>query len=256
MERILDQNIKELINAYPAIGSVLNAFKIACITCSSGSCKLRDIIEIHTLSVEDEYKLFKQIANIVYPSQNVEIPRLPRKNEGKKKFPSFSPPVQMLVDEHSIIKKVIASIPLLIERARADFEQEKPTLQEALRFIRLYADKFHHAKEEDLLFKLFDERSDIISTMYEEHEIGRAYIRKVAASIDTGDIATISENLSAYRALLTEHIQKEDNILYPWMDSRLSDTQIGILFSKFIEIASRNSEATAIGRNISKIIGR
>ena len=164
MERILDQNIKELITAYPATGSVLNKFKIACTTCSSGTCKLRDIIEIHTLSVKDEYKLFMQIADIVYPDQNVEIPQLPRKNEGKKKLTRFSPPVQMLVDEHTIIKEVLASIPLLIERAKTDFEHEKPRLQEVIRFIRCYADTFHHAKEEDLLFKILEERIEAMQS--------------------------------------------------------------------------------------------
>ena len=37
----------------------------------------------------------------------------------------------------------------------------------------------------------------------------------------------------AYRELLTEHIRKEDEILYPWMDNQLSTHQVGELFSKF-----------------------
>ena len=38
------------------------------------------------------------------------------------------------------------------------------------------------------------------------------------------------------RDLLTEHIRKEDEILYPWMDSQLTTRQVGELFSKFDEI--------------------
>ena len=47
------------------------------------------------------------------------------------------------------------------------------------------------------------------------------------------DKAAIAEHLNAYRELLKEHIKKEDEILYPWMDRNLSDTQIGELFSEF-----------------------
>jgi hemerythrin-like domain-containing protein len=39
----------------------------------------------------------------------------------------------------------------------------------------------------------------------------------------------------AYRELLTGHIKKEDEILYPWMDRNLSTRQIGELFTKFSE---------------------
>jgi hemerythrin-like domain-containing protein len=40
----------------------------------------------------------------------------------------------------------------------------------------------------------------------------------------------------AYRQLLSEHIKKEDEILYPWMDRILTTRQIGELFAKFSEV--------------------
>jgi hemerythrin-like domain-containing protein len=40
----------------------------------------------------------------------------------------------------------------------------------------------------------------------------------------------------AYRELLTEHIKKEDEILFPWMDRNLSTSQVDELFSKFNEV--------------------
>jgi hemerythrin-like domain-containing protein len=41
---------------------------------------------------------------------------------------------------------------------------------------------------------------------------------------------------SRHRELLLEHIKKEDEILYPWIDRGLSDAQVGRLFSRFSEI--------------------
>ncbi len=39
-----------------------------------------------------------------------------------------------------------------------------------------------------------------------------------------------------YKELLEEHIKKEDEILYPWIDRNLTISQIGIIFSKFEDI--------------------
>jgi hemerythrin-like domain-containing protein len=109
----------------------------------------------------------------------------------------------------------------------------RQTVGEALHFIRNYADRFHHAKEEDILFKYFDEGSDILTIMCKEHEIGRGHVRAAAAALEQGKATAIIEHLAAYGALLMEHIRKEDEILYPWMNSLLSDSQVGQLFTKF-----------------------
>jgi hemerythrin-like domain-containing protein len=69
--------------------------------------------------------------------------------------------------------------------------------------------------------------------IHQDHETGRGYVRAVVNALDKQDGKTIAENLNAYRELLTEHIKKEDEVLYPWMDRKLSATQIGELFSKF-----------------------
>ena len=40
---------------------------------------------------------------------------------------------------------------------------------DAVDFIRSYADRFHHAKEEELLFACFDEELDILKAMHESY---------------------------------------------------------------------------------------
>ena len=91
----------------------------------------------------------------------------------------------------------------------------------------------HHAKEEDILLKYFDENLDIIKTIYEDHENARAHVKAMLEGLDKKDKGAVSEHLNAYQELLTEHIKKEDEILYPWMDRNLSITQVGELFSRF-----------------------
>jgi len=72
--------------------------------------------------------------------------------------------------------------------------------------------------------------------MCKEHEIGRNHIRQAKQALSSGNAAALEENMNAWAKLLFDHIKKEDEILFPWMDRALSDSQIGILFSQFREI--------------------
>jgi hemerythrin-like domain-containing protein len=236
MEKIIERYIKEIITEYPGIAAILDEYKIGCTGCSVGTCKLRDIIEIHGLSEADERALFSKIAAIIFPGQTVAIPKLPRKIAGQANQKKFSPPIKMLVDEHTNIKYVLGAIPGTVQLIKENRPEGLALAKKAIEFIRNYADKFHHAKEEEILFKLFDETTDIIATMNKEHEIGRSHVRAAAGAIDKMDLAGIEEHLTAYAALLAEHIRKEDEVLYPWMDRALTDSQVGILYGKFAEV--------------------
>ncbi len=109
-------------------------------------------------------------------------------------------------------------------------------IQQGIDFIRSYADKFHHAKEEEILFKYFDENLDILKSMLEDHTKARGHVRALVEAVEKREKKRIIEHLNAYRELLTEHIKKEDEILYPWMDRGLTMKQVGELFSRFDEV--------------------
>ncbi len=111
----------------------------------------------------------------------------------------------------------------------------KNLVRNCVYFIRNYADRYHHAKEEEILFKYFDEDLDILKVMYDDHGNARAHVRAVLDGLEHEDGEAVSRQLDAYRGLLTEHIKKEDEILYPWMDRNLSDRQIGEMFARFNE---------------------
>jgi len=68
--------------------------------------------------------------------------------------------------------------------------------------------------------------------MYKDHDIGRGYVRQAVEGAEKNNKTQVKENLLAYRELLTQHIKKEDEILYPWIDRQLSTTQVGEMFRK------------------------
>jgi len=136
-------------------------------------------------------------------------------------------PTEMLSAEHQNILKLIAAL----EKECGALESGKPIdkafFTKAIDFIRNYADKFHHAKEEDILFvELCKDSVDMhcnpTEQMRHEHEIGRGFVKGMEEALNSGSRQKLIENAQGYAQLLQEHIYKEDNILYPMADEALN----------------------------------
>ena len=234
MQEYLQANIKDIIQQFPEVGELLEGHKIACVSCGVGSCLLQDIMEIHNLSPDQERELMTQLARILYPDREIEIPRIERKRESTAG--QYSPPVKKLVDEHSLIKRLLKCVPRLIDELTVHPQEAYPWVEGAVEFIRTFADRFHHAKEEDVLFKFFDENAAIFQVMHQDHEKARSHVRDLRRALQEKQDRTMGDHLTAYRDLLIEHIKKEDEVLYPWIDKNLNISQVGELFNKFAAI--------------------
>ncbi len=139
----------------------------------------------------------------------------------------------ILKEEHQLILKVLAwaehEIQSIETSGRVDIEKVKKLID----FAQNFADRCHHAKEEDLLFIKMKEKGmptdqGPIAMMVQEHELNRQNMKAVTAALpqaaagETAVIATVQQNLSAYASRLKLHIAKEDNILYPLADRLLT----------------------------------
>lgn len=235
MEKYLNTPIKEVITSFPKIGTILEEYHIGCVPCNVGSCLLKDVVAIHNLPGEQEAELMYRIEKEIYPQRDIK--KLVVKGTSKKavKEIRYSPPIKRLVDEHILIKKWLGLIPEVIANLDLESESDRQLVLDGLDFIRFYADKFHHAKEEDILFDYTDKNLDIIKVILQDHETARAHVKAVLAAIKTKEKQSVIEHLNGYKDLLTEHIKKEDEILYPWIDRGLSTSQVGELFAKFNE---------------------
>ena len=236
VEKCLNTNIKDIINEFEPVQKVLDTYNIGCAPCSVGTCKLKDIIDIHNLNEVDEKKLLTETFEIIFPGEKLEIPRVA--TEKKPKGLSLSPPLKELVEEHNLIKRLLALVPEIIQVVDVKNSDHKTMVIHATDFIRNYADKYHHAKEEDILFKYFDPSLDIIQVMLHDHTTGRSYVAAILKGVETENNEMVKENLNNYCNLLTEHIYKEDNILYPWIDKNMNMRMVGEMFTKFAEVSS------------------
>ncbi|MCY1721211.1 hemerythrin domain-containing protein [Prolixibacteraceae bacterium Z1-6] len=134
----------------------------------------------------------------------------------------------------------------------------------ALDLVREYADKFHHAKEEDLLFPLLGEKgfpvkNGPVGVMLAEHEEGRNFIKGAAEAIQSykpGNkeaLTTVFRNLSGFALLLQNHIYKENNILFKMADEALNPAEQERLLKQF-NLAESQAETEFNAENAIKKI--
>ncbi len=155
---------------------------------------------------------------------------------------------ELLVEEHDLIEKALA----LLEKASDWVESGKDVDPEIFlqlgEFIRSFADRCHHAKEEDLLFKRMEQRGipregGPIGQMLLEHDEGRRYTRAMVAAAeqwktdgDRSRAVEVAQNARKYAELLRQHIFKENNILYPMGERFLSERDFAELEAEFARV--------------------
>lgn len=136
----------------------------------------------------------------------------------------------ILSEEHQNILKVIDVVLNECDQIEKGKETEKAFFEEVVNFIQTYADRFHHAKEEDILFKtmlhsLENMHCNPIPVMLHEHDEGRQYVKGMVEALNQNNKVGLLENSRGYCYLLQEHIYKEDNVLYPMAEQVLNDEQ-------------------------------
>jgi hemerythrin-like domain-containing protein len=232
LENVLNKDIREIIDKNPEVGRILEEYGIGCAPCSVGSCLVSDVVGIHGLDPQTEATLLYRVEKAIYPDRDIPEPKVDLSKAQAPKEINYSPAVKNLVDEHVLIKRLLTLVPTITDFVEKSETVDKELILSCVDFIRGYADKFHHMKEEDILFKYVDEKSEIIKIMYEDHVTGRNHVKNVVEGAESGNKAQIKEHLNGYKDLLTQHIKKEDEILYPWIDRQLSDQQVGDLFQR------------------------
>lgn len=156
-------------------------------------------------------------------------------------------PTTILMDEHRVIEQVLNCL----ERMAELCEQGQPIAVEAANqafdFIRTFADHCHHAKEEDLLFPLMEQKGfsrahGPTGVMLSEHEQGRQLVRAMSEAVTkyTGGAAYAAREFAtaarAFVALLRQHIQKEDHCLFAMADQAFTPSEQQTLEQSFARV--------------------
>jgi hemerythrin-like domain-containing protein len=131
------------------------------------------------------------------------------------------PATAELRQEHEVILRGLDVLERLADRVTAGQPVKDTTLSELVQLFQTFADRCHHGKEEDQLFPAMRKKGmgGTLAVFVEEHEEGRGYVRTLASG------ATDAEKVRAarrYVGMLREHIQRENDILFPLADELFS----------------------------------
>jgi hemerythrin-like domain-containing protein len=142
--------------------------------------------------------------------------------------------IELMVQEHKYIKRMLTVVRKACYKVFQGEEICYEDFEKMVDFIRNYADKHHHGKEEKFLFQemvnnLGDVGTKLIRNgMLVEHDLGRLFMSDLCEAIErvkNGDEESkldVIANAVSYTHLLNRHIDKEDNVIYPFGEKRLS----------------------------------
>ena len=153
---------------------------------------------------------------------------------------------KQLKDEHEGVMLMLRILDEVSRQLHSQGHVQSEHFEGILEFLKIFVDKCHHGKEEELLFpalvKVGIPQDGPIAVMLFEHEMGRKYIRVMTDAFerhklkDASAASVIVQNAQDYIALLTDHIDKENNILFAMADDRLSQRAQEDLFEGFEKI--------------------
>jgi hemerythrin-like domain-containing protein len=164
-------------------------------------------------------------------------------------------PTEMLVEEHDVFRQALDSFRLAREKMEQGVNPPVEFFAKAVDFARNYVDKYHHFKEEYLMFGRLAEKhqSELdaeIEALRHQHEHSREFVSEMANALDgyakgkDAQITIMLENLASYTTLLRHHIHREDNVFYPMVERDLSQQELDDLAELFRQEAAKAGRDT------------
>lgn len=143
---------------------------------------------------------------------------------------------ELMVSEHDNILRALQILRAASCRILEGGAVEDKDFRKLIAFARNYADKHHHGKEEQIFFRemaarLGDAGKNLVQHgMLVEHDMGRLHISELEKALDqyktdpqTIYKATIIAEAMGYAALLQRHIDKENQVVYPFGERSLPE---------------------------------
>ena len=149
--------------------------------------------------------------------------------------------------EHRLIERMLLIIKGILAKIESKHKLDPVFVDIAVDFIRVYADRTHHGKEEDILFRelnkkaLTPEDRQIMKELIEEHVFGRQTTKSIVEAntrYRNGDetaLADITANLKTLTEFYPRHIEKEDKAFFPSSRIYFTDEEEQVMLAEFWE---------------------
>ncbi len=152
-----------------------------------------------------------------------------------------------LMIEHRLIERMINKIQDMAAQGEQTREIDPLFIDIAVDFIRTYADRTHHGKEEDILFRelknkeLSDVDRKVMDELIAEHIFGRSTTKAlVEANVlyRNGDASALGDVVRCLNTLVEfypKHIAKEDKVFFPASRAYFSEAEDQAMLAEFLD---------------------
>jgi len=168
---------------------------------------------------------------------------------------------QTLKDEHVLILKGLECLRMARDKIERNQHPPKLFFQKAVPFFQNYADKYHHYKEEFIMFGFLARKKEgqldlEIGSLRHQHEIGRQFLTRLKKSISGYEmkneiaITSLLENLASFISVLSRHIFREDNLFFPMVEQELPLDEKATLLEQFKLEEEKSNSMNPIENNL------
>jgi hemerythrin-like domain-containing protein len=173
-------------------------------------------------------------------------------------------PVKVLIDEHDII---VTATELAKEADKIllnDEEAYDKVLRKLIVFFRLYADRYHHYKEERILFPEMSRKNEllqdgVIKEMFENHEDFRSMIQSIETFLDKKNYPKAQQQLHIYTEALLDHIAVENDEVFQMAETLFTPDELEKIYFRFEdcdhEIGAESGSGQEDKTNLIKLLG-
>lgn len=152
-----------------------------------------------------------------------------------------------LMVEHRLIERMIALIKDALAGIQSAGKVDPRYIDTAVDFVRMYADRTHHGKEEDILFRDLKKKAlsvddrRVMDELIQEHVFGRQTTNALVDATtryrngDAAALADIAEKLRILVAFYPRHIDKEDKVFFPASRVYFTDKEDHAMLMEFWE---------------------
>jgi hemerythrin-like domain-containing protein len=152
-----------------------------------------------------------------------------------------------LMIEHRNIEQMLLVIKAVLARSVSKQEIDPVFVDTAVDFIKVYADRTHHGKEEDILFQRMRNKPlsvkdlRIMNELIDEHRFARQTTAELVAANsryrdgDNSALTEIAAKLKIFIEFYPIHIAKEDNEFFPSSRAYFTDEEDQAMLAEFWE---------------------
>ncbi len=150
--------------------------------------------------------------------------------------------------EHRLIGRVISLMAKEAKRVEAGGPPNSVFVDNVVDFIRVFADRYHHVKEEDILFgearkkALPAELAQVADELVQDHRRQRAVVQELSdanAELARGNkaiVPTMIEAMKTFVEFYTRHMEREDRQFFPPVMTFFSEVEKQAMLEKELAI--------------------